>query len=92
MDLNESQDYIVNWSTQERIPIRKGISDESSEKNDGPRLSAELEEIRKLREELEFYKSLFVSRRNSCIFNLKIKKMIVYRGAEDQVDNCLSGG
>ena len=29
MDLNESQDYMVNWSSQERIPIRKGISDES---------------------------------------------------------------
>ena len=33
------------------------------------------EEIKNLKEELEFYKSLFVSRRNSCIFNLKIKKM-----------------
>lgn len=76
MDLNESQEYMVNWSTQERIPVRKTtLSEESSEKKDEPRLSAELEEIRKLREELEFYKSLFVSRRNSCIFNLKIKKM-----------------
>lgn len=75
MDLNESQEYMVNWSTQERIPIRNELSEESSEKNDDPPISAELEEIRKLREELEFYKSLFVSRRNSCIFNLKIKKM-----------------
>lgn len=75
MDPGEPQEYMVNWSTQERIPIRKEISEESLEKNDGPLLSAELEEIRKLREELEFYKSLFVFRRNSCIFNLKIKKM-----------------
>ena len=28
-----------------------------------------------LKKELEFYKSLFKTRRNSCIFNLKIKKM-----------------
>ena len=28
-----------------------------------------------LKNELEFYKSLFNKRRNSCIFNLKIKKM-----------------
>ena len=32
-------------------------------------------ENKKLKEELEFYKSLFTDRRNSCIFNLKIKKM-----------------
>tara|TARA_Y100001958_G_C21231483_1_gene557270 strand:+ start:513 stop:773 length:261 start_codon:yes stop_codon:yes gene_type:complete len=36
--------------------------------------NVELEkENQKLKEELEFYKSLFKTRRNSCIFNLKIK-------------------
>ena len=64
----ESQEYVINWSTQERIPIKKETEEFS--KTDTPS-----EEIRKLKEELEFYKSLFVTRRNSCIFNLKIKKM-----------------
>lgn len=77
MDLDESQEYVVNWSSQERIPVRKtsltgGTSEESDE---SPESTDESEEIRKLKEELEFYKSLFVTRRNSCIFNLKIKKM-----------------
>ena len=36
--------------------------------------NVELEkENQKLKEELDFYKSLFETRRNSCIFNLKIK-------------------
>ena len=36
--------------------------------------NVELEkENQKLKEKLEFYKSLFKTRRNSCIFNLKIK-------------------
>lgn len=77
MDLKESQDYIVNWSTQERIPFRKVLTGETSEQSDESSnpSSDESEEIRKLKEELEFYKSLFVTRRNSCIFNLKIKKI-----------------
>ena len=33
------------------------------------------EENTNLKNELDFYKSLFITRRNSCIFNLKIKKM-----------------
>ena len=77
MDLNESQEYMVNWATQERIPVRKEtLTEEISEQSDeSSNPSAESEEIRQLKEELEFYKSLFVTRRNSCIFNLKIKKM-----------------
>ena len=76
MDLDESHEYIVNWSTQERVPIRKKVSDETSEqKDESSKPTDESEEIRKLKEELDFYKSLFVTRRNSCIFNLKIKKM-----------------
>lgn len=77
MEGDESQEYVVNWSTQERIPVRKEIvteeTFEQSDKSSNP--SDESEEIRQLKEELEFYKSLFVTRRNSCIFNLKIKKM-----------------
>ena len=69
MEGEETQEYMINWSTQERIPVRKKKSEESLEP------SVESEEIIKLKEELEFYKSLFVTRRNSCIFNLKIKKM-----------------
>ena len=75
MDLDESQEYLVNWSTQERIPVRKKISEGTPKENSESPKSSESEEIRKLKEELEFYKSLFVTRRNSCIFNLKIKKM-----------------
>ena len=70
----ESQEYVINWSTQERIPIREE-SEESEETEEFSKTETHSEEIRKLKEELEFYKSLFVTRRNSCIFNLKIKKM-----------------
>lgn len=85
MEGEESQEYIVNWSTQERIPVGEVLTEETSEQRDessNPSI-AESEEIRKLKEELEFYKSLFVTRRNSCIFNLKIKKM---NGANVWVD------
>ena len=76
MDLNESQEYKVNWSSQERIPVRKTtLTEGTSEQSDKSSNPDESEEIRKLKEELEFYKSLFVTRRNSCIFNLKIKKI-----------------
>ena len=72
MEGEGSQEYMVNWSTQERIPVRKEVLTEDPESNVE---SNQSEEIEKLKEELEFYKSLFVNRRNSCIFNLKIKKM-----------------
>jgi len=72
MEGEESQEYMVNWSTQERIPVRKEVLTEDLESNVE---SNQSEEIEKLKEELEFYKSLFVTKRNSCIFNLKIKKM-----------------
>jgi hypothetical protein len=77
MEREETQEYMINWSTQERIPVRKILTGETSEQGDESSnpSSAESEEIRQLKEELEFYKSLFVTRRNSCIFNLKIKKM-----------------
>jgi uncharacterized protein (UPF0297 family) len=76
MDLDESKEYMINWSTQERIPVRNEIQKEIPEESPETSLeSHESEEIRQIREELEFYKSLFVTRRNSCIFNLKIKKM-----------------
>lgn len=72
MESMESQEYMINWSTQERIPVRKEKEleelDELDELDDS-------QEIKNLKAELEFYKSLFVSRRNSCIFNLKIKKI-----------------
>ena len=41
-------------------------------------------EKKKLKEELEFYKSLFNTHHNSVIFNLKIKKI---KGKEVWVDN-----
>ena len=72
MEGEESQEYMINWSTQERIPVRKEVLTEDLESNVE---SNQSEEIEKLKEELEFYKSLFVTKRNSCIFNLKIKKM-----------------
>ena len=77
MEREETQEYMINWSTQERIPVRKVLTRETSEQSDESSnpSSAESGEIIKLKEELEFYKSLFVTRRNSCIFNLKIKKM-----------------
>lgn len=75
MEGDGSQEYMINWSTQERIPVRKEVLTEDPEPSVELEESEESEEIRKLKEELEFYKSLFVNRRNSCIFNLKIKKM-----------------
>tara|TARA_Y100000992_G_C21198363_1_gene459119 strand:- start:316 stop:681 length:366 start_codon:yes stop_codon:yes gene_type:complete len=71
-----SNGFVINWSTQERFPTQK--EEQSLEEGEtGQSQSSEeiAEEIKNLKEELEFYKSLFVSRRNSCIFNLKIKKM-----------------
>lgn len=76
MDLDSSKEYMINWSSQERIPVRNEIPKEIPEESPEKGLeSHESEEIRQIKEELEFYKSLFVTRRNSCIFNLKIKKM-----------------
>tara|TARA_Y100000591_G_C21660008_1_gene607306 strand:+ start:281 stop:652 length:372 start_codon:yes stop_codon:yes gene_type:complete len=73
-----SNGFVINWSSQERIPIQTNEDSYSSEvtETEHSQSSEEMiEEIKNLKEELEFYKSLFVSRRNSCIFNLKIKKM-----------------
>ena len=68
--------FVINWSTQERLPIQnKEKSSEETETEKSQSSEEMTEEIQNLKEELEFYKSLFVSRRNSCIFNLKIKKM-----------------
>lgn len=52
--------YLVNFATQERVPV-----------NSVEREKTELEIIK---EELDFYKSVFESHHNSVIFNLKIKK------------------
>ena len=73
-----SNGFVINWSSQERIPIQTNEDSYSSEvtETEHSQSSEEMiEKIKNLKEELEFYKSLFVSRRNSCIFNLKIKKM-----------------
>ena len=69
-----SNGFVINWSTQERFPIQK--EEKEQEQEEHQKSSEEMiEEIKNLKDELEFYKSLFVTRRNSCIFNLKIKKM-----------------
>lgn len=52
--------YLINYATQERVLV-----------NSVERKKTELEIIK---EELEFYKSLFQSHNNSVIFNLHIKK------------------
>jgi len=69
--------YIYNFSTQERMSL-SSITGAKEEHRDEVKSELEL-----VKEELEFYKSLFVTRRNSCIFNLKIKKM---NGANVWVD------
>ena len=60
----ESGGSIVSWATQERIEVKKGEETETLSQSD---------KIKKLEEELDFYKSLFNERNNSCIFNLRIK-------------------
>jgi len=52
--------YLVNYATQERVSV-----------NSVEREKTELEIIK---EELDFYKSVFESHHNSVIFNLTIKK------------------
>ena len=75
MESIESQEYMINWSSQERIPVRNEYTELTTEEMTERTEEEMVEEIKNLKEELEFYKSLFVSRRNSCIFNLKIKKI-----------------
>jgi len=55
--------YVYNWSTQERVCV-------NSEKLD----KSEKTELELLKEELDFYKSLFNTHNNSVVFNLSIKK------------------
>lgn len=57
------EEYFNNWSTQERVCVNS-VKPEKSEKT----------ELELLKEELEFYKSLFNSHNNSVVFNLSIKK------------------
>lgn len=58
----ESGGSIVSWATQERIEVKKETE-----------ILSQSDKIKKLEEELNFYKSLFRERNNSCIFNLRIK-------------------
>lgn len=53
------EEYVYNFATQERINC----------KDNKPALS----ELEIVKQELEFYKSLFKSHHNSVVFNLKIK-------------------
>jgi len=55
---------MINWSTQERISISESNNIETKTLK---------QDNKKLKEELEFYKSLLISHKNSCIFNLHIK-------------------
>ena len=53
----------INWSTQERISVSEpNIETQTLE-----------DENKKLKEELEFHKSLFKTHNNSCLFNIHIK-------------------
>ena len=52
--------YVYNWSIQERFCVNS--------------IKSEKTELELLKEELEFYKSLFDSHNNSVVFNLSIKK------------------
>ena len=61
----DSGGSIVSWSTQERVEIKKGTEETLSQSDI----------IKKLEEELDFYKSLFRERNNSCIFNLRVKQI-----------------
>ena len=52
--------YVYNLSTQERVCVNS--------------VKPEKTELELLKEELDFYKSLFNSHNNSVVFNLTIKK------------------
>ena len=53
----------INWSTQERTSVSEpNIEIQTLE-----------DENKKLKEELEFHKSLFKTHNNSCLFNINIK-------------------
>ena len=49
----------INWSSQEYINDSEGIK--------------EISDLSDIIKDLEFYKSLFKSHHNSCLFNMKIK-------------------
>lgn len=57
--------YIYNFSTQERMKITTRKEENHDE------VKSELELVK---EELDFYKSLFKTHHNSVVFNLMIKK------------------
>jgi hypothetical protein len=72
----DSGGSIVSRSTQERIEIKKETK-ETKETNETKekKILSQSDKIKKLEEELDFYKSLFRERNNSCIFNLRIKQI-----------------
>lgn len=65
----------IDKMTTEKKETREETKEETKEEYNPFSVHQLTIENKKLKEELEFYKSLFKYRRNSCIFNLKIKKM-----------------
>lgn len=66
-----------NWTNYVKKDIDKmtTVKKETKEEYNPFSVHHLMQENKKLKKELEFYKSLFITRRNSCIFNLKIKKI-----------------
>ena len=68
--------HIYNYSTQERINLSTITTQGGIEIKKHMTVSDEVsDEVTRLTEELEFYKSLFKSHINSVVFNLHIKKI-----------------
>ena len=57
---------VVQWAKKEWVSNIDSSNIDSS-------LYSDIDQIRDLRKELDFYKSLFVTHNNSCLFNMNIK-------------------
>ena len=77
-----------NWTNYVKKDIDKmnTVTTETKEEYNPFSVRQLSQENKKLKDELEFYKLLFTERRNSCIFNLKIKKI---NGKDVWVDRVL---
>ena len=65
---------LFNWSTQEMVGGGHDLNPETVKNGKGLDINEIVEENEILKQELEFYKSLFKTHNGSCVFNLTIKK------------------
>ena len=63
MEGDESQEYVVNWSTQERIPVRKEVLTEDPESNVESNQSEEIEKLK----EYKVVRNEFMAEHKYCM-------------------------